>query len=66
MKIHRLAVLFSTGIGALAVTAEVEAMKAANQERQYRGESPAYDEDSFRQLADRLYGLSQDAGNIGR
>ena len=66
MEIHRLAQLLSLGIASLATMAEVEAMKAANQERRYRGEAPAFNEDSFRMMADRLYGLSVDAQTQGR
>jgi len=54
------------GIAALAVMAEIEAMKAANQERRYRGEAPAYSEEQFREMADRLYALSQNAEGRGR
>jgi hypothetical protein len=46
--------------------AEIEAMKAANQERRYRGEAPAYAEEHFREMAERLYGLTQDAIAQGR
>jgi hypothetical protein len=46
--------------------AEIEAMKAANQERRYRGEAPAYSEEQFREMADRLYALSQNAEGRGR
>lgn len=39
---------------AISATIECEAMKAANQERQMKGESDAYGENAFWELKERL------------
>lgn len=43
LQSHKLAIL----IRAMAINAQVEAMKAENQARQHRGQSPAYTENEF-------------------
>jgi len=42
-----------------AVKADIEGMKATNQIRIHRGETPAYDEDAFHEKALFLYGSAQ-------
>ena len=54
-----LGLLLSTQIEAMAVTAEMEAMKAANQERSYQRKAPAFNEAAFREISYRLISLSQ-------
>ena len=54
-KMHLLA---SHLVEAFAVNAEVEAMKAENQSREYRGETQAYPEDVFIEKAVHLWSLS--------
>ncbi len=39
---------------------EVEGMKAENQVRDYRGESPAYNEQAFRERAETIRNLARD------
>lgn len=41
-------------IQAMSIMVRVEGLKAANQQREHRGESIAYDEDSFDELANEL------------
>lgn len=43
LQSHKMAIM----IRAMAVNARVEAMKAENQARQHRGQSPAYTENEF-------------------
>jgi len=45
------AYVFAEAVSALS---ELEAMKAANQEREMQGYSPAYGEEDFRALQDRF------------
>jgi hypothetical protein len=42
----------------LAVQAEIEGMKSANNDRLTAGHSMAYDETSFREMAERFYTLA--------
>jgi hypothetical protein len=61
MEAFQLGMLISTLIEAMAASAEIEAMKAANQARESRGEAQAYPDEAFKDKADYLYGLSVQA-----
>ena len=61
METFQVGMLLSTMIEAMAVNAEIEAMKAANLFRQCRGEVIAYDDDAFEEKAQRLWSLSNQA-----
>ena len=50
-------------IEAMAVNAEIEAMKTENRLRAYRGEAQAYPEEAFKAKADHLWALSNQAQN---
>lgn len=50
-------------IVAQAIAVEIEAMLAANKERDRRGEAQAYSEDAFSPFAQRLYELASEAIN---
>ena len=61
MDTFRVGLLLSTFIEAMAVQAEIEAMKTANQERVSHGESLAYGEESFQGKAKHLWACSNQA-----
>lgn len=46
-------------VSAFACNARIAGMQAANQERESRGEAPAYGEDAFGYEANELQNLSQ-------
>lgn len=53
------AALLLSSLGEMfAINAEIEAMKAANQEREQKGLAQAYPEDSFKEKADQLWGTA--------
>jgi len=51
-------------IRAFAVLAEMEAMKAENENRTRRNEAQAYNENNFFALSNRLEELAREAGQI--
>ena len=61
MEAFQAGMLLSTLIEAMSVYAEIEAMKAANESRAHRGETQAYPEESFKERADHLWALSNQA-----
>lgn len=61
MEAFQAGMLLSTMIEAMAVQAEIEVMKVANEGRAQRGEVQAYPEEAFREKADHLLALSYQA-----
>jgi hypothetical protein len=51
-------------IRAFSLLAQIEGMKALNAHRLQRGETQAYDENAFYDLANQLEELARDAGQV--
>ena len=61
MDSFQLGLLLQTMIEAMAVNVEVEAMKAANQDRERQGQVQAYPEETFKEKSGHLWALSNQA-----
>ena len=61
MEAFQAGMLLSTMIEAMSVYAEIEAMKAANEFWAHRGYAQSYPEESFKEKADYLRALSNQA-----
>ena len=51
---------------AMAVNAEIEAMKAENQYRESQGQSQAYPESAFQEKSQHLWGIANSVREIAR
>jgi hypothetical protein len=58
--------ILAMNVEALSVVAEVEGMKAANDEREHRGEVIAYGEEAFAQKAHILSGIATQMQVVSR
>ncbi|MFA5381816.1 MAG: hypothetical protein WC356_01530 [Candidatus Micrarchaeia archaeon] len=65
MEAFEASLLLATYIEAMAVQAEIEAMKAANSDRERRGEVQAYPEEAFQEKAQYLFALVNQARKQG-
>lgn len=65
MEAFTAGILAQRFIEAMATQAEIEGMKAANLERQYRGEAIAYTEEAFQEKAEHLLLIAQWAREAG-
>ena len=60
----KLARIFAANVRAAGCFAEMEAFKAANQEREHRGEAPAYGEDVFHAVAHNLRAFARELSEM--
>ncbi|MBN2257832.1 MAG: hypothetical protein JW704_08405 [Anaerolineaceae bacterium] len=65
-SLFRLSLLFSEMALVLGAVAEMEAMKAENQLREFRGYTQAYGEEAFMRVSDRLAGYASTLNGIFR
>jgi hypothetical protein len=61
MEVFQAGMLLSTWIEAMAVNAEIEAMKAANIKLLFEGFPPCHDDTAFQEKANYLWALSTQA-----
>lgn len=66
MEPFQLGLFYQHLFEAMAITAEIEGMKAENSWRESRGESQAYPESAFTEKAQQLWGISNSVREIAR